>query len=157
MVRLCYELIGGADLTDTEIEIIENKKRWLKRYKKNMACINRLETKLYELTNRIETIRTSNLSGMPRGGQPITLDEMLSDKIELENRISRLKTRRLDLKAEIIAAIDTLDDPRHCEILESFFIDGYTLEQIAEKENYTTRHVYRLYSEGVKLIALNQQ
>ena len=40
---------------------------------------------------------------------------------------------------------------------ESFFIDGISLEDIADNEGYTVRHVYRLYSEAVTKLALNRQ
>lgn len=141
-------------MTDEQIEKIENKKRSLKRYKKNLACIKRLDDKLISLTERIESVKTSNMSGMPRGGVPVTIDELISEKIELENRIEKLKNKKANLKSEIINEIDTLDDPRYCEILESFFIGCKSLEKIAEQENYTVRHVYRLYSEGVTELAL---
>ena len=141
-------------MTDQEIREIEQKKRSLKRYKKNLACISRLEDKLALLDNRITSVRSPNLSGMPRGGQPVSLDELLSDKIELEERIERLRKKSAGLKREILAEIDSLDDFRYCEILEAFFIECLSLEDIADRDGYTTRHVYRLYSEAVKELAL---
>ena len=136
---------------------IEKKKRSLKRYKKNLACIGRLEEKLTLLDERIKSVRSPNISGMPRGGTPVSLEELLSDKVDLEKRIARLKGKSRDLKNEILDEIDTLEDPRHCEILEAFFIDCIPLEDIAENEGYTTRHIYRLYCEAVSLLSLNGQ
>lgn len=138
-----------------QIQEIEKKKRSLKRYKKTRACIDRLEDKLSLLDNRIKSIKTPSLSGMPRGGQPITIDELMSDKMDLEKRIERLKAKSDNLKAEILEEIDTLDDVRYVEILESFFIDCIDLEDIADNEGYTLRHVFRLYSEAVTILALN--
>lgn len=140
-----------------EIREIENKKRSLKRYKKNLACIDRLKRKLYLLDERIKSVRTPNLTGMPRGGTPVTIDDMISEKIELEERIKRLEKKKGVLRRQILEEIDTLEDPRYCEILEAFFIDCLTLEDIAEQEGYTARHVYRLYSEAVTQLALNCQ
>lgn len=144
-------------MQDQEIQAVEKKKRSLKRYKKNLACIERLEEKLSFLNDRIYSIRSTNLSGMPRGGQPVTIDELVSDKNELEERIKRLKDKKSVLKSQILDEIDSLEDPRYCAILESFFIDCETLEDIAENEGYTVRHVYRLYSEAVTMLALNRQ
>lgn len=140
-----------------QIQEIERKKRSLKRYKKNRACIDRLEEKLSLLDDRIKSIKTPSLSGMPRGGQPITIDELMSDKMDLEKRIARLKEKADNLKYEILEEIDTLDDVRYVEILESFFIDCIDLEDIADNEGYTVRHVYRLYSEAVTKLALTNQ
>lgn len=140
-----------------QIQEIERKKRSLKRYKKKRACVDRLEEKLSLLDDRIKSIKTPSLSGMPRGGQPITIDELMSDKMDLEKRIARLKEKSDNLKCEILEEIDTLDDVRYVEILESFFIDCIDLEDIADNEGYTVRHVYRLYSEAVTKLALTNQ
>lgn len=142
---------------EDEIQEIEKKKRSLKRYKKNLACIRRLEEKLISLDERITSIRTPNLSGMPRGGTPVTVDELIADKIDLEDRIERLRNKQRDLKKQTLDEIDSLDDVRYCEILEAFFVDCISLEDIAENEGYTVRHVYRLYSEAVTQLALNRQ
>lgn len=144
-------------MEDQEIQEIERKKRSLKRYKKNLACIGRLEEKLRLLDERIKSAKSPNYSGMPRGGTPVTIAELISDKIELEERIKRLKTKKKKVKDEIVEEIDTLEDHRYCEVLEAFFIDGLSLEQIADNEGYTIRHIYRLYSEAVTVLALNEQ
>lgn len=144
-------------MEECRIQKIEKKKRSLKRYRKNLACVNRLEEKLVLLDERIEGLKSPNLSGMPRGGTPISIDELISDKIELEKRIKRLKIKKKNLKSEILEEIDSLDDPRYCEILEAFFIECKTLDDIAEDEGYTLRHVYRLYSEAVSILAENSQ
>lgn len=136
---------------------ISNKKRYLKRYRKNVSCIKRLEKKLYLLTQRIESVRTASLSGMPRGGVPVTIDELLSDKIELENRIERLKHKNKKIKSEILEEIDSLDDPRYCEVLEAYFIDCLSISEIAEREAYTDRHVYRLYDEAIHILSVSRQ
>lgn len=138
-------------------EIIAKKKRYLKRYRKNVACINRLEKKLYLLDERIKSAKTPSLSGMPRGGVPVTIDELLSDKIELENRIKRLRRKNKTIKSEILEEIDSLDDPRYCEVLEAYFIDCLSIDEIAEREAYTSRHIYRLYDKAVAMLALNRQ
>ena len=140
-----------------EIQEIENKKRSLKRYKKNRACVDRLEDKLKLLEERIKSVKSPNYSGMPRGGTPVTIEELISDKIELEERIERLKVKSKKLKNEILEEIDSIEDPRYCEVLEGFFIDCLPLEVIAENEGYGVRHIYRLYSEAVTLLALNPQ
>ena len=135
----------------------ENKKRYLRRYRKHLLNIDRLENKLRLLEDRILSVRSSNFSGMPRGGTPITLDELLSDKIELENRITRLKKKGRVIKFEILDVIDSLEDTRYCEVLESYFIDCLSIEEIAYKTGYTVRYVYTLYSDAISRITVNEQ
>lgn len=144
-------------MENNDIQEIAKTKRYLKRYRKNRACVNRLEEKLYLLDERIKSVRTSSLSGMPRGGVPVTMDELLSDKIDLENRIKRLQRKGKTIKLEILEEIDSLDDPRYCEILEAYFIEGLSMEAIAERVAYTPRHIYRLYDKAVTLLAINRQ
>lgn len=138
-------------------EIEKRKKKSLKRYRKNLACIKRLEEKLVILDERITAVKSPSLSGMPRGGTPVTLVDLVSDKVDLEKRIERLKAKGKKLKSEIYEEIDSLEDPRYCEVLEAHFIEGLTFESIAEEMGYTERHVYTLYSEAISLLAISDQ
>ena len=135
----------------------QDKKRFLRRYRKNVLCIARLEEKLNILSSRLTSPKTPSLSGMPRGGTPVTTSDLITDKMELEERIARLKEKGKILKSEILEEIDTLEDPRYCEVLEAHFIDGYSLDDIAKRECYTDRHVYRLYSKAITLLVLKDE
>lgn len=134
---------------------IDRKKRYLKRYRKNKACIAQLKNKLLFLNDRIEGLKAANISGMPRGGQPVRIEDLLSDKMILEKRIESLKVKGEELKVTILAEIDTLDDPRYTDVLERFFIDGLDFDTIADQIGYTERHVTRLYSEAIRLLVEN--
>ena len=102
-------------------EIEKRKKRSLKRYRKNLACIRRLEEKLVNLDERITAIKLPSLSGMPRGGTPVTLADLVSDKVDLEKRIEKLKAKSRNLKEAIYAEIDSLLTQRgHFCLGESF-------------------------------------
>ena len=136
-------------MENQKVREIENKKNSLKRYRKNLACLARLEEKLKVLDERIKSVRSPNYSGMPRGSTPITTEDLLADKEELETRVKRLRSRSRKLKLEILAEIDTLEDDRYCEILEAHFIDGYTLEKVADIMGYTERHIYSLYKKAL--------
>lgn len=146
------------DQTSQETEALRSKKKQsLKRYRKNVACIERLEKKLVLLDERITSIRSPSFSDMPRGGVPVTIDDLMSDKIDLEDRIKRLKAKSRDLKNAVCEEIDSLEDPRYCEILEAHFIDGLSFEDIAEEMGYTERNVIKLYSEAITLLTLTVQ
>lgn len=145
-------------MDDQSIQDIENrKKRYLKRYRKNLACISRLEAKLDALEMKLKTIRSSNLSGMPRGGVPVTMEDLIADKMDLEDRIKRLKAKSRNLKKSVYEEIDTLEDPRYCEVLEAYFVDCLSIEEIAERMSYTERHVYALYKEAIRLLSVSSQ
>lgn len=141
-------------MSDVFYQEIERKKRSLKRYRKNLACIKRLEEKLDNLNERIKSVRSPNLSGMPRGGVPVTTADLIADKTDLEKRIERLKAKSRELKAAVYEEIDSLEESRYCEVLEARFIDGRTFEDIAEEMGYTERHIYTLYKEAIELLVV---
>jgi len=145
-------------MDDHSIQVSEkHKKRFLRRYQNNLKCIARLEAKLVILDERITSIKSTNLSGMPRGGVPVTLDDLLADKDDLERRIKKLKTKSRDLKRSVYEAIDSIEDPRYCEVLEAHFIDGLDIEDIAEEMGYTERHVYALYKDAISCVTVPTQ
>jgi DNA-directed RNA polymerase specialized sigma subunit len=141
-------------MDDLQINDHERKKRYLKRYKKNLALIYRLEDKLDDLNERIYKIKSPTLSAMPKGSKPVEISDLISDKNELKARIERLRKKGETLKAEILEIIDDLDDVRYAEICESFFIDCKSLEDISEEMGYTVRHVTRLYSEAISQMSI---
>lgn len=133
-------------------EITKNKKAWLRRYLNNRLNVDRLKTKLSLLNQKLFSSRSPNMSGMPRGSNPITEADLIADKIELENRIQRLEDRGKEYRREIITVIDDMTDYKYSDILESWFINGDSPETIAENEGYTVRHIFRLYAEAVEQI-----
>lgn len=138
---------------DEKIKIYELKKH-LRRYKKQMLVIRRLENKLANIDDKIYKIKTVSYSDEPKGGQPITITDLLSDKIELEERINHLVQKARQLRSETLSEIDMLDDPRYAEVMEQYYIECKTFEDIADSTGYTLRHIMRLQSEALKSMSL---
>ena len=141
-------------INDFESQEWLRKKRYLARYKKNLALIDRLKNKVDLLDERSEKIKSPNYSGMPRGGIPVTSYDMKEEKADLEARIERLKIKGATYKKEILETIDELEDPRYADVLEYFFIERLELSDIAEEMDYSLRHIKALYSDGIKAISL---
>ena len=144
-------------MADIDIQDVDSKKQYLKRYKKNLALIDRLKNKVIVLDERSKSLKSPGYSDMPRGGTPITYEDLVAEKDEILRRIKRLEVKGKKLKDEILDKIDELEDVRYVEVLESFFIDCKSFEDIAKDNGYTVRHVVKLYSKGVKLIDLGDQ
>ena len=130
--------------------IFQKKKRFLKRHQRIMKKIERLEEKLLDLDNRLITVRSQRITDMPRGGIPISQADLISDKEETQERINALILQAKEIRREIYAALDTLDDFREVEVLELFFIYNMSLDKIAEKIGYTERHTIRFYSSAIR-------
>ena len=135
----------------------EKKKKYLKRYRKNLTLIARLSNKLEELNQRIYTVKAPSLSGMPRGGDPVTLSDLVAEKTDLEDRIVRLAAKGRIIRREILEVIDDLDDVRYAQVLEAFCIEAKSFDEIADETGYNVRHVIRLYSEAIAAIAVTEQ
>ena len=136
---------------------LEKMKDYLRRYRVNVLLIHRLENKRKSLDDKICKIKSPDYSGMPRGGIPVSVEDLISDKLEIEKRIERLKVKGQRFKAEILEKIDELEDTRHVEIMELYFIECKDFRTIAAETGYTERHVIRLYSEAINRMSYVSQ
>ena len=130
------------------------KKSFLKRYRNYLIRIERLEEKLLSIDNQLEGMSSKQISDMPTGGLPVTVEDILNRKEETKKRIQRLIDTSLLVKEEIYEVIDHIDDYRFAEVLESYFIECKTLEVIAEEKHYSVQHVGYLYGKGLEMIQL---
>lgn len=151
MVRYRYiDKVGDFSLK----EETKKKKYFLKRYRNYLVRINRLEEKLFQIDNQLIGLKSRQITDMPRGGTPLTKDDLLIKKEETEHRIQNLVDISRVVRMEIIDSLDTIDDYRFSEVLESYFIEGQTLEAIAENKNYSIQHVGYLYGKGLDLVQI---
>lgn len=128
---------------------IERKKRYLKRYKKNKACIDDLKSRISELDDRITSIGSPTMSGMPRGGIPVTKEDLIAKKDDLERRLLNREAKSEILKRETIDEIDKLDDLRYIRLLECFLIDCIPFDDLPYELGYSDRHIDTLYREAI--------
>lgn len=129
-------------------------KKYLNRYRRHMRRVEKLEEKLYLIDCDLQGMKTKNITDMPQGGQRLTMDDLLVKKEETEHRIQNILDICKNIKLEVYDCIDTLEDERFAEILEAYFIDCFTFEEIAEKKNYSVRHVGYLYGMGLESVQI---
>ena len=134
---------------------IKNKKRFLYSYRNNKERLNKLEEKLETLEERLTSISSPNLSGMPRGSVLVTTADLIADKSILKDRIKTLKNKCDNIKKKVLAEIDLLEDVRYSEVLELYFISALSFDDIAEELGYSTRHTITLYSKAIKILVNN--
>lgn len=138
-------------MTDVEV-----KKQWLKRYRHIHEKINRLNNKINTIDDKITSIHSPNYSYTPkaRSSNPKGVDDYLSDKNDTEKRIKALKDKAVNIRREIINAIDDVDDVRQAEVLEMFCIDCMSISDIADTMGYTERWIASIYSEAIRNITI---
>lgn len=133
-------------------EGVRQNKKFLSRYRRYMQRVEKLENKLFQIDCDLQGLKTKNITDMPRGGHPLTTDDLLAKKEELEHRINNLVLKSKQIKFEIFDCIDSLEDDRFAEVLECYFIDRMSLEDIADRKGYSLRHVGYLYAKGIEKV-----
>lgn len=144
-----FNLNNNAEISSSNIE---KTKRFLKRYRKNRELVFRLKDKLLFYEDKLIGLKSPTLSDMPKGSTPTPKEDILTEKIETEERIKRLEEKGKVIRAEILAIIDDLDNVRYAEILEAFCIDCKSFDEIAEDIGYSERRIIAIYSEAIKRV-----
>ena len=84
------------------------------RYKRRLACINRLGDKLTETQSRIESIGSRQITDMPRGGSgSISLENLIDNKQAIVDRIVSATNRAHQIRREMAEKMDKFDDVRY--------------------------------------------
>lgn len=149
------------DLTSEKIDEYfkdkERKKKYLKRYKKNRACVYRLYDKLDLITSKLDSIGSPSLSEMPKGGIRKSTADMINEKIDIERRIPKLEKSGAILKENTYDLIDQILDPKLVEIMELLFIKCYEMEEVANILGMSKRQLLRNYRLAIDSIELDKE
>ena len=124
--------------------------KYLESYKWLNAEIEDDEERLARLDARLYDAPIKKISDMPRGGQPVTMESLVAQKIELQEQINAKCAQR----REIVNRIESLRDHRDRRILKLEFIDDLTHEQVAERINYSVAQTRRYYEAALERFEL---
>jgi DNA-directed RNA polymerase specialized sigma subunit len=124
--------------------------KYLESYKWLNAEIEDDEERLARLDARLYDAPIKKITDMPRGGQPVTMESLVAQKIELQEQINAKCAQR----KEILDRIESLRDHRDRRILKLEFIDDLTHEQVAERINYSVAQTRRYYEAALERFEL---
>jgi len=130
-------------------------KNILIQYRKINTMIRHLESKLDEKESSLMGCKSGKLTGMPRGGAPVTIADALADKVDLERRIEKLRIVAIQKKEIVQSYIDTVLSPRHNDFLTMYYIKCMSVEDIAKTMPCSVRHAWRLYREGIRMVDIS--
>ena len=97
---------------------------------------------------RLEAGRMSVITGLPRGGGA-DWTETADRLIELEKRVNARTRELVRWKLMAMDAIDLVEEANLREVLELYYIDGYTWEQVAQRMGVTERWVQNLHGRAL--------
>lgn len=136
---------------------IQEKKNYLKQYKKLIQKINVLEKELHDI----------NLSALPGGidyskdkiQTTPTSDQMINYVIkleDLENSILSLRMEAINVCNNILETISTLEDETYQTILHRRYILFEAWEQIADSMGYSIQWVYLTHGEALAELTIKK-
>ena len=122
-----------------------------------------VDRRVDEATERVERIRAkleagrmSSLTGMPRGGAK-DWTETADRLIELEQRVNAQVRAMVRWKLAAIDVIDAVEEARLREVLELYYIDGFTWEQVAQRMELDPRWVFRLHGRALLQVKVPEE
>lgn len=131
----------------------QEKIAYLRQYRVNELAIERTLEEIERLKSRAEKC-TSNYS--PIGGNGATVNNLIQDVVqkmdEQERKLSKQLDTALQLHTSISNAINTVSNNRFRLLLSYKYIDGKSLERIAELMNKSTRQIGRWHKKAVNVL-----
>ena len=126
-------------------------KEYLRSIKYLDSAINAKQAELDRLKRDMCSIRGVTYDGdKVQGG--ITDSMKIVDKIiDLNNVINSEINRLVDLKAEAHAKIEKVCNRKFISLLTDIYINGYTLEQVAEKADKTYMTICRWHGQALNI------
>lgn len=124
---------------------------WLRDYQEIEDAIARLEFNLERSQRELKRWVEGDLIGVKLTAE--------SDGAKLEERIERIEKELAIQKEErsnFITLITQFKGIEH-KIIKMKYVDGMTLEEIAEELNYSSSYIYRKHSEITKMIKFAHQ
>ena len=136
-----------------EKEYIEyqSKKEYLTGYRKACKKIESLKEQLESLREIERSIKSQQLSDMPKGSNH---HQDLSDlMVKLEDLQAQIADAIMDsckIKLEIEEALWKLDDPEEARVLRFRYIYFMTGREISSTMSYSPRQIWRLHDNAIK-------
>lgn len=119
---------------------------YLSTYKWIEAEIVADEDRLARLDTRLYSPGAVKISDMPKGGQAVTIESLVAEKLEIQDRIN---AKCAELK-KISDAIERMSNARDRLILKCRFMDGLTHDEVAERINYSNMQTRRYYEAALE-------
>ncbi|OQR21434.1 hypothetical protein [Ligilactobacillus salivarius] len=126
----------------------KHNKAYLMRYRKIHTKIDRLKDKLNRLNERYD-LKGVSYSSEPSSSVKKTLDDVLAQKEYLENKLDEMVSESIDIRNEITEKLLDLDNQLEATVLDFYFLEQYSLNDIADELSYSDRQIERLYVDGI--------
>lgn len=127
-------------------------KEYLSRYRWQNDRINAKLEQVAELRRKARTVSSGSSDGTHGSAPYDRVGELTLKIVALEDRINAEINKSVDLQNEIMATIARVPDERLQSLLEYKYINGYTLEEIAVRMNYSYPQICRLHGRALQSV-----
>lgn len=128
-------------------------KEFLRRARSVDRRVDEATERVDRLRAKLEAGRMSKITGMPRGGAS-DWTETADKLIELERQVNARIRDMVRLKQAAMDAIDRVEEARLREVLELYYLDGFSWDQVAQRMELDVRQVFRLHGRGLQRIVV---
>lgn len=119
-------------------------KEYLMQYREAMRRTQAITEHLAELRAVCEPLRTED-------GHRVALDKAVADLVDTEAKTAAEVDRLTALEAEIVGAIDRVQEPYRTLLYERY-INGKTWEQVAVDMHYSYRGVTKMHGRALQAL-----
>ena len=119
---------------------IRDKKRFLNQFYWLTKEQENLEEKLNKITLKINGLKATTFSDMPKGGPHQDIIDLLAVKEKYQNQLTKKMGKIENVRLEIESSIDTLED--------------YTYKEIAAEFSKSERHIRRLHDIAIRIMEI---
>ena len=97
---------------------------------------------------------TGTLSGAPKAAtpNPHSMEDTIARMVDLENEINDDIDALVDLKAEIMRRIKSVENTEYQTILELRYLCFKRWEEVSVELGYSMQHLFRLHDEALETV-----
>ncbi len=122
-----------------------DKVRYLEGYYWTLANIEIIKDKIKNKNDRLYNVKSPKLSDMPRGGSTIDTVDIIFDKTELEDSLSKRLRQAEEKRQEIEDTINNINNPRYIMLLQLRYIDNLSLDDVADQMKLSYSRITKLH------------
>lgn len=127
----------------------EQKKKYLREYRRHGCRVKRIEAELAEIRS-MKTSISVNCDGMPHGNSVSDLSDYAAQLSDLEEKLYREGIEQVQIYKDISWRINQIEDENERDVLFYRYIKGMSWWEIAVTMNCSERWVYELHGRALK-------
>ena len=135
---------------EKEHQEYRNKKEYLMNYKKACKKIESLKEQLDSLREIEQSVKSQQLSDMPKGSnRHQDLSDLMVKLDDLQAQIADAITDSCKIKLEIEEALWKMEDPEEARVLRFRYIYFAKWEEISKTMSYSRKQIQRIHKKAI--------